>query len=1177
MHMERITTKLALALAFIFLAGTVRSQSELSLAQDYLRSQAEAWQLEAADLTDYRVSDQYTSGGITHIYFLQRFRGIDIYNAQAMVHLKDGKIFHGGAHFESRIAERVNTTVPLVSPEAAIRRALDQIGANGNHPAQLVARKGSNDLVYRIPDVARGEVPVRLVLLPNPNSEEIRLGWHIDIDQLRTPDFWTLVIDATDGRLLKEGNYTVYCNFHQTTHAGKGESCTHLDESAPALPLRQKTVLSGDSAVYRVFPYYVEGPIFGERELLVNPADSVASPFGWHDANGQPGAEYTFTRGNNVHAYLDLDNIDERSGAEEVDGGDSLVFDFYFENGAEVDTLRPASVTQMFYMNNFMHDMTWYYGFDEASGNFQQRNYTGEGLGNDYVMAESQDGAENAIPPTNNANFATPQDGSNGRMQMYLWDNSGSSVMRVEAPEAIAGPIETGTADFGPAVDQNPITGLAAIARDGTSQPELVCDTIVNGAEVAGKIALIRRGDCFFKEKALNAYNAGAIGVVICNPENTILNMTGPAEVETPEIPSVLVRESDCERIRLQIAAGNDVTITLQRTGPQYLDSGFDNGIVAHEYGHGISNRLVGGPSASDCLFNDEQMGEGWSDFYTLVTSVRPGDTGETPRGIGNYAAGGTPQSRGIRRFPYSTDMSINPLTYDDVILSGSAPHPLGEVWVATIWDLYWALVDEYGYDDDIYRGTGGNNMAIRLVTEGLKLTICNPGLVDGRNGILAADLAFYEGANQCLIWEVFARRGLGYLASQGTAFDRRDNRENFDVLPECLKTLKITKDASVRTINAGENFRYTLRVFNHQDEDLTGVVVRDEIPAGLTVNAGSVNVDDFTIEGQTITFTIGELPAGDDVEIRYTVTSSPDLTSTSFWFDGAENGDDNWQILPSEGADIWDFVTGNVYEGEYVWFVPNEEADNDQSLIMLDPVTLTGTRPALRFFHNYDTEPAWDGGLLLMSVNDGPWEEVGDRFIRNAYRGELAESALSIPNLNGFWGNSEGYIDSYLDLSDLAGQDLKFRWRFGSDDNTDEEGWYLDNIEFLDLFSYDGEACVTTDAGETVCARAPEAGVIVNPNIGTDAVDPRLGETAIDLFPNPAKDRVTVNVRSTDGGAAELLLLSVDGRVVARQQAQLVPGAQQFEFPVGDLPRGFYLVQVRGEREVYTRKLSLN
>ena len=61
--------------------------------------------------------------------------------------------------------------------------------------------------------------------------------------------------------------------------------------------------------------------------------------------------------------------------------------------------------------------------------------------------------------------------------------------------------------------------------------------------------------------------------------------------------------------------------------------------------------------------------------------------------------------------------------------------------------------------------------MAIALVTEGLKLQPCNPGFVDGRNAILDADVALYGGANQCLIWEAFAKRGLGVSAEQGSPY----------------------------------------------------------------------------------------------------------------------------------------------------------------------------------------------------------------------------------------------------------------------------------------------------------------------------------------------------------------------------------------------------------------------
>ena len=66
------------------------------------------------------------------------------------------------------------------------------------------------------------------------------------------------------------------------------------------------------------------------------------------------------------------------------------------------------------------------------------------------------------------------------------------------------------------------------------------------------------------------------------------------------------------------------------------LDGDYDNGIIAHEYGHGISNRLTAGPNNTGCLGNGEQMGEGWSDFFSLITTVKEGDSGEMGRGIGN-------------------------------------------------------------------------------------------------------------------------------------------------------------------------------------------------------------------------------------------------------------------------------------------------------------------------------------------------------------------------------------------------------------------------------------------------------------------------------------------------------------------------------------------------------------
>lgn len=117
-----------------------------------------------------------------------------------------------------------------------------------------------------------------------------------------------------------------------------------------------------------------------------------------------------------------------------------------------------------------------------------------------------------------------------------------------------------------------------------------------------------------------------------------------------------------------------------------------------------------------------------------------------------------------IRRRPYSTDFSYNEFTYKNI---DAEVHNLGEIWTTVLWDMYWALANKYGYDPDFKNKTAGNNIAIQLVMDGMKLQPCLPGFIDGRNAILKADTINNAAANACLIWEVFARRGFGFLASK--------------------------------------------------------------------------------------------------------------------------------------------------------------------------------------------------------------------------------------------------------------------------------------------------------------------------------------------------------------------------------------------------------------------------
>jgi hypothetical protein len=80
-------------------------------------------------------------------------------------------------------------------------------------------------------------------------------------------------------------------------------------------------------------------------------------------------------------------------------------------------------------------------------------------------------------------------------------------------------------------------------------------------------------------------------------------------------------------------------------------DGDFDNGIVIHEYGHGISIRLTGGPGTSSCLSNTEQGGEGWSDYFAVLMTMEASDAGTDRRGVGTYALGEPTNGDGIRNY----------------------------------------------------------------------------------------------------------------------------------------------------------------------------------------------------------------------------------------------------------------------------------------------------------------------------------------------------------------------------------------------------------------------------------------------------------------------------------------------------------------------------------------------
>ncbi|KAJ1928843.1 hypothetical protein IWQ60_001695 [Tieghemiomyces parasiticus] len=217
-------------------------------------------------------------------------------------------------------------------------------------------------------------------------------------------------------------------------------------------------------------------------------------------------------------------------------------------------------------------------------------------------------------------------------------------------------------------------------------------------------------------------------------------------------------------------------------------DGALTSDIIIHEYTHGVSTRLTGGRKNVGCLGWDEAaaMSEGWGDFFAVILHLNATATRTTAVAIGAYV---TPGGHGLRPYPYTTNLAVNPATYADVYRPNTpfqGSHENGMIWAAALFEVYWNLVDKLGFDPDwtSARTNRGNSLAALLVVTGMKLQPCYPNFVQARDAILQADAVITHGEHRCEIWQGFAKRGLGW---QAQAVKRSKRTADFTLPPECV------------------------------------------------------------------------------------------------------------------------------------------------------------------------------------------------------------------------------------------------------------------------------------------------------------------------------------------------------------------------------------------------------
>lgn len=1047
--MRKLRPVLIFVLGILFATQVNSQETNDKAVLELVKKDASKMQIGAEDAANMSVSSSYfdTPSGILYVYLQQRYQQIKVHNSIISAAYRNNQLLYSSGKFISGISSKAGQGNATLGAIQAVSKAAEQLGLKPAGIRTLEDRSASEKKVIVSPSgIAKHNIETEMFWISVDNGSTIQLAWNVNIDVLNSSDWWNVFVNAANGSYITKYNWTVYDHFGKP--ADKKNKDLTIADAVNDFQLTGEKFMSPPNvtnATYKVVPFPKESPSHGAPVNVSNPWEMAgtgnnATTHGWH-FDGT--TNYDITRGNNVFAFLDVTATNLPNGANNwPDTSTTSAPTLTFVNTPNLNTTPRAvqnkkfALDNLFYWNNLMHDVYYQYGFTEAAGNFQKDNLGRGGQGNDWVNAQAQDGAG-----TDNANFSVPNDGSNGRMRMYLF--SGPSFINISSPSSIAGnylALEGAYSTANLLKNVGPISGQVIYYNDDAAGSTHDACAGAPANSITGKVALINRGNCDFVIKIKNAQTAGAIGVIMVNNVAGDPLVMGGAD-NTITIPSVMITQADGATLAAQLAAGVNVTIT---EGGR--DGDLDNSIVTHEYGHGISIRLTGGPANSACLTNAEQGGEGWSDYFGLMMTTNWNTAtvsdGATARPVGTYAMSDAVNGSGIRRFPYSTNLGVNPLTYSDMVLSTEV-HDIGEIWCAALWDMTWGIIQQTNtITPNIYNanGTGGNVIALNLVMMGLKLQPCGPGFLDSRNAILAADSILYNNAHKCIIWNAFARRGMGASAVQGNATSASDQTAAFD-LPSGLVATKPTPSV----VNTGSNFTYTTST-SCNCQPLSGYVIRDTIPAGFTVvnssPAGTLNGNVFSFnasnwaaqENKSFSLTLQATTSGCNVDSvindNRDGSNTGGLTSTTT---GAGGGWASSALKPNTGANSWLGAEPATISQSYLTS-SSSAANSGQNLSIVS------------FYHSYNTEKGFDGGVVEYSTDGTNWNDAGSLFIKNGYNGVM-DAATELPGRKAFTGNSNGYIQSILDFGPLSTMPFAIRFRTSSDNGTGGEGWFVDDI----------------------------------------------------------------------------------------------------------------------------------
>lgn len=1060
---------------FVWANGTYAAPGAATAQQAatrYLSELSGLWHLEhaAVDAAYVTLTNDRGAGGVL-VAFGQRVDGLEVFETRLSFMMRaDLSLVAAGGSLHDAVEP--GTYQFALREDAAIERGFADLAGLG--PSAVDASPtGDSRHGYTYFDVVadRGDLelsePARIKQVLYPMPDRLVPAYYLEVfaghRDAADGSAYAYVIDAADGSVLARRDLVANDAFTYRVWAETGGTNRPLD--GPNVDFTPHPTAAPDGT----------SPVFVAPELITVEGFNTSpngTPDPWLPANA------TETVGNNTDTYADLSDPNGFGGGDvRADVTAANTFDRIYDTAAEpADSTEQikAAVTHLFYMINWLHDYFYDSGFDEAAGNAQTDNYGRGGADGDPIRAEAQD-----FGGRNNANMATPADGARPRMQMYVWNG-----VETRAFAADGEGYPTNVANFGPQVyDVN--------AELTTTEPTDGCGAITT--DLTGRIALIDRGGCSYRAKTEAAEAAGALGVIIANnvPGDGAPVMTSTGSVG---IPALSISNESGNAVK-QSLSGGTVTAVMLRTAAIDRDGTIDGGLAAHEWGHYFHHRLAACGSIQ-C----RGQSEGWGDFVALHMMVREGDDLHGAYAGVAYASAGRSADGyyyGLRRAPYSVDHAYNAFSFRHISEGVALPtgHPLndngfsnaevhnsGEIWSIMMFEALVALLERSQGPDAPYTFEEGRRRMADYMVLGLQMAPTNATFTEQRDGVLAAALA-RDRDDSLAMAEGFANRGAGTCAVSPprTSTDLVGVVEDFELRAEMrLSELTLIDDAyscdTDGSLDAGESGTLYVPVHNFGGVPLIGAL--------LTLNTGSSGIGfpdgtsytvpdiapfdsylvpvaitaDESLDGAVDAAIVATLSHPDtcDTEVQELLVARIDTDLQPSTTDTVEAAMPVWTMTSNTGNDpVWSRAEAFDDSSNHVWRAIDWPAMSDTSIE--SPVLEVSATDGfvIAFDHRFQFEAntqLWDGGVIELSTDGGAnWDDVSlyatpgyGGVITNTSGNPLADRQAYVAD-SPSWPNMNTVT---LDLgTQLAGESVILRFRQGTDQNTGDFGWEIDNI----------------------------------------------------------------------------------------------------------------------------------